>query len=114
MFRSDTYLRIIHGLDRFSEDLDFVLARGDTTFACDPYIHATARYMADEGIDVETTDGSASGGPVKKAFIKASSLGKELRPASIGNGPHRACSRPQRPRSSRACPGPSEPACMPL
>ena len=39
-FYGGTALRIFHGLQRFSEDLDFSLLRPDPDFDLTPYLHA--------------------------------------------------------------------------
>jgi predicted nucleotidyltransferase component of viral defense system len=37
-FQGGTCLRILYGLDRFSEDLDFVLQKPDPHFSFEPYV----------------------------------------------------------------------------
>jgi predicted nucleotidyltransferase component of viral defense system len=39
-FYGGTALRIFHGLDRFSEDLDFSLLQSDPDFSLDKYLDA--------------------------------------------------------------------------
>lgn len=73
-----TFLRIVHGLDRFSEDLDFVLQAPDPGFSWARYVAPLAKYLADEGLHFEVVDRTAAPGPVKKAFLKSDSIGKLL------------------------------------
>jgi len=77
-FHGGTYLRIVHGLQRFSEDLDFQLREPDPEFAWEPYL---TRILADcraEGIQFEAIDRSAAPTAVKKAFLKTDSIGTVL------------------------------------
>jgi predicted nucleotidyltransferase component of viral defense system len=77
-FHGGTFLRIFHGLDRFSEDLDFVLKRGDRGFAWRRYLDRVVRDCAHEGIRFEIADRSSPDSAVKKAFLKTDSIGKLL------------------------------------
>ena len=77
-FHGGTFLRIIHGLDRFSEDLDFVLKQADPRFAWSKYMDVIVQDCAHENIQFEVVDRSAVDAPVKKAFLKTDSIGKLL------------------------------------
>lgn len=50
-FYGGTALRLLHGLDRFSEDLDFSLLKKDTDFRFDAYFEAMRREMAAFGLE---------------------------------------------------------------
>lgn len=52
-FYGGTALRLLYGLDRFSEDLDFSLLRADLKFRFDPYFDAIRRELTALGLDVE-------------------------------------------------------------
>lgn len=78
IFHGGTCLRIIHGMNRFSEDLDFFLKRPDPTFRWGKYLESVARDCAQEGIAFELQDKSAAGTAVQKAFLKTDSVGKFL------------------------------------
>ena len=52
-FYGGTALRLLYGLDRFSEDLDFSLLKGDPEFRFDPYFDAIGRELTALGLDVE-------------------------------------------------------------
>jgi hypothetical protein len=57
-FQGGTCLRIFHGLNRFSEDLDFALRRPDPSFMLKPYLDALARELTAYGYDLEFDDRS--------------------------------------------------------
>lgn len=77
-FHGGTFLRIIHGLDRFSEDLDFVLKQADPDFAWQKFLAPVIKDCAAEGIQFELVDKYAADISVKKAFLKTDSIGKLL------------------------------------
>jgi predicted nucleotidyltransferase component of viral defense system len=78
IFHGGTCLRIIHGMSRFSEDLDFLLKRPDPGFRWKKFLEAVDRDCAREGIEFELQDKSAADNAVKKAFLKTDSIGKVL------------------------------------
>ena len=75
-FHGGTCLRIVHGLDRFSEDLDFVLHQADPRFSWKKYAGPVVRDLAGDGIHLEIVDRSSADSAVKKAFLKTDSIGK--------------------------------------
>lgn len=77
-FQGGTCLRIVHGLQRFSEDLDFALQLPEASFALKPYADAVARELSVYGYDLEIDDRSKSAQAVRMAFLKDDSLGKLL------------------------------------
>ncbi len=78
VFQGGTCLRIIHGLNRFSEDLDFILNKADITFNWEPYLAAIKTEFEAFGLSLSVIDRSKATGPVKKAFLKEKSFGKVL------------------------------------
>lgn len=78
-FHGGTCLRIFHGLNRFSEDLDFALDAPDTTFALPDYLKKVCAELDAFGYALEIEDRSKAGGVVRKAFDKDDSIGKILR-----------------------------------
>ena len=50
VFHGGTCLRILHGLDRFSEDLDFTLREKDLDFDFQPYADALAESLKEIGL----------------------------------------------------------------
>ncbi len=68
-FYGGTALRLLYGLDRFSEDLDFSLLRPDLEFRFDPYFDAISRELTALGLDIELErrDKDTS---IESAFLK--------------------------------------------
>lgn len=77
-FHGGTALRILYGLQRFSEDLDFALLVPDITFDLMPYIKELANEFREFGYDIEIQDRSKANNNIRKAFLKDNSLGKIL------------------------------------
>jgi predicted nucleotidyltransferase component of viral defense system len=77
-FHGGTCLRIVNGLGRFSEDLDFLLKRPDPDFRWQAYLDAVRKDCLQEGIAFEFQDKSQAGTAVQKAFLKTDSIGKIL------------------------------------
>ena len=78
IFHGGTCLRIIHGMSRFSEDLDFLLKHPDPGFRWTKFLEAVDRDCAQEGIEFEIQDKSTAETVVQKAFLKTDSIGKVL------------------------------------
>jgi predicted nucleotidyltransferase component of viral defense system len=78
-FQGGTCLRIFHGLNRFSEDLDFALQRPDASFSLKLYLDALAKELAAYGYGLEMDDRSKVAQAVRMAFVKDDSLGNLLR-----------------------------------
>lgn len=78
-FYGGTALRILHGLDRYSEDLDFSLLQPDKNFVLEPYGNALRRELASFGfeVDFETRTKSADT-QIESAFLKANTLNQLL------------------------------------
>lgn len=74
-FQGGTCLRILYGLERFSEDLDFVLEKTDKNFNWEPYI----KNMQDEfnayGYTLEVANKTKLDKIMKTAFLKVNSVG---------------------------------------
>jgi hypothetical protein len=78
MFQGGTCLRIMHGLQRFSEDLDFILMKPNAKFNWELYLHSISVEFEAFGLALEVIDRSDADGTIKKAFLKESSFGKIL------------------------------------
>lgn len=78
VFHGGTCLRVVHGMSRFSEDLDFLLKRPDPGFRWTKFLDAVDRDCAQEGIHFEIQDKSDAESAVRKAFLKTDSIGKVL------------------------------------
>lgn len=73
-FYGGSALRILYGLDRFSEDLDFTLLQADKTFSLTPYNQAIADELRSFGFNVEViTKSKQIVSNIESAFIKADS-----------------------------------------
>jgi predicted nucleotidyltransferase component of viral defense system len=74
-FYGGTALRMLYGLDRFSEDLDFTLLAPDSSFTIATYEKAIARELAAFDFDV-TVERKVKNleTPIDSAFIKANTL----------------------------------------
>jgi predicted nucleotidyltransferase component of viral defense system len=70
-FYGGTCLRIFHGLDRFSEDLDFSLMQPEPDFKLEPYFNSVIAEFAALGIEVEIIQKQKSGiSNIESAFLK--------------------------------------------
>lgn len=78
LFQGGTCLRIFYGLNRFSEDMDFILKEATQDFELQPHLQAVRDELEAYGYDVEIADRSKAGVAVQKAFLKDDSLGKVL------------------------------------
>ena len=77
-FQGGTCLRMLYGMSRFSEDLDFLLRTVDARFRWEPHLRAVQRDCAQQGIRFEVQDRSSAGAAVRAAFLKTDSIGKLL------------------------------------
>ncbi|MDD5067288.1 MAG: nucleotidyl transferase AbiEii/AbiGii toxin family protein [bacterium] len=75
-FHGGTYLRMVHNLDRFSEDLDFILKKPDRKFKWQEYTGPVLGDLQAEGLKLQIQDRSESN--VKKVFLKTDSIGKVI------------------------------------
>jgi predicted nucleotidyltransferase component of viral defense system len=77
-FQGGTCLRIVYGMSRFSEDLDFVLQKSNMNFIWQPFLQNIQEECVHYGIEFMAQDRSKVGGAVKKAFLKQDSIGQVL------------------------------------
>jgi predicted nucleotidyltransferase component of viral defense system len=78
-FYGGTALRIFHGLDRFSEDLDFSLLEPDPDFSLDKYLDAIQNEFQALGMQVSIKEKKkAKDTHVDSAFLKSETIWKEL------------------------------------
>ena len=77
-FQGGTCLRIFYGLERFSEDLDFILKSPSRRFSFEPYVRNMVSEFKSYGYRLEVSDRSKAESTVKKCFLKDDSLGKVL------------------------------------
>ncbi len=78
-FYGGTALRIFHGLDRYSEDLDFSLLQTDPSFSLTPYFSAITEEFEALGIRVSIREKDKRvKTPIESAFLKSETLWQEL------------------------------------
>src|SRR5580704_9873605 len=79
-FYGGTTLRILYGLDRFSEDLDFTLLEPNPKYSLEPYHEAIRNELTSYGfsVEIDTKDKSWLT-PIRSAFIKTNTLGELLK-----------------------------------
>ncbi|MBF0387123.1 MAG: nucleotidyl transferase AbiEii/AbiGii toxin family protein [Candidatus Omnitrophica bacterium] len=77
-FQGGTCLRIFYALNRFSEDLDFILKAPEKDFQLEKYLPGMAREFAAYGYRLEVVDRERQKSTVQKVFLKDESLGKVL------------------------------------
>ncbi len=77
-FQGGTSLRILHGLPRFSEDLDFILKEPDSEFDWTSYLERMLDSLVEFGLKTEVKDKSRMDQRVKKALIKDNSISNQL------------------------------------
>lgn len=77
-FHGGTALRILYGLQRFSEDLDFALLKPNNDFSLVSCIKNLAEELLAFGYQFEINDRTKANSAIKKAFLKDSSIGKIL------------------------------------
>lgn len=91
LFQGGTCLRIFYGLNRFSEDLDFILMKPNPDFCLRRHIQHLTEELSAFGYQIEITDRVGAGTAAKAAFLKDGSLGKllELRHADRSGPPRK-------------------------
>ncbi len=72
VFYGGTCLRIFHGLNRFSEDLDFALLNKDENFKIEDYFPAIKKELTSYGLDMDVVKKEKSKGDngIQSAFVK--------------------------------------------
>lgn len=78
IFHGGTCLRIVNGIARFSEDLDFLLKTPDANFKWQKYLDHVQKDCKQEGIEFESVDRDSCKTAVRKAFLKTDSAGSLL------------------------------------
>jgi predicted nucleotidyltransferase component of viral defense system len=78
VFHGGTSLRLLHRVNRYSEDLDFTLEKKDEKFSWNPYLLNIQKFVNQFGCQLEVADKSRDTNTVKKAFVKDSSIEQML------------------------------------
>jgi predicted nucleotidyltransferase component of viral defense system len=77
-FQGGTSLRILHGLQRFSEDLDFILLEPSTDFDWAKFLKQLLAVLQEYGIDSEALPQGRMDKSIRTAVIKDSSVASQL------------------------------------
>lgn len=78
MFQGGTSLRILHGLPRFSEDLDFMLREPNPDFNWDPYLKSILETFQQFGIRPEAQPKGKMDSTVRQALLKDDSVANQI------------------------------------
>jgi hypothetical protein len=86
LFQGGTSLRILHGLPRFSEDLDFLLRVPDSKFDWSPYLVTLTDVAAEFGIKLEAQPPGRMDKAIHAALLKNDSIANQLDLSFAGQG----------------------------
>lgn len=78
LFQGGTSLRILYGLPRFSEDLDFLLRTPDPSFEWAPFLKILTGVFAQFGLKLEAIPKERMDGAVRQALLKNNSIANQL------------------------------------
>ena len=78
LFQGGTSLRILHGLPRFSEDLDFLLRAPNPKFDWSTYLSALSQVAAEFGIKLEAQPPARMDKAIHAALLKNDSIANQL------------------------------------
>lgn len=78
LFQGGTALRILYGLPRFSEDMNFILKNPYETFDWQVYMNGIQDICEEYGIVTNIIDKSKAHTSIQRLFIKNDSIGKVL------------------------------------
>lgn len=78
LFQGGTSLRILHGLPRFSEDLDFLLRKPDPDFNWTPYLDQMTAVFKEFGLKLETQSREQMDRAIRQAVLKDDSIARQL------------------------------------
>ena len=88
-FQGGTCLRILHGMSRFSEGLDFILKRPDPDFSWPIYLQEMVECFEEFGLKSEILDKGRMDQRIKKAQIKDNSICTQLNLSFFRENPAR-------------------------
>ena len=77
-FQGGTSLRILHGLPRFSEDIDFILQEPSSEFSWLPYLEGITETCKEFGIAPKALDKAHMDKRIKRAVIKDTLIANQL------------------------------------
>jgi len=88
-FQGGTSLRILHGMMRFSEDLDFILKEPDVDFSWPVYLSRMIDCFEKFGLKSEILSKGKMDQRIKKALIKDNSIAQQLNLSFYRDNPAR-------------------------
>lgn len=86
LFQGGTSLRILHGLPRFSEDLDFLLRAPNQNFYWSPYLGTLTQVAAEFGVKLEAQPPAKMDKAIHAALLKNDSIANQLDLSFAGQG----------------------------
>ena len=84
-FQGGTSLRILNGLSRFSEDIDFILLESDPAFSWQTYLAKLTETCEKFGVSPEALDKNQLDRNVRTAIIKDDSIANQLNLSFMNN-----------------------------
>jgi len=89
LFQGGTSLRILHGLPRFSEDLDFLLRVPDPDFDWSPYLKVLVEVFEQFGLKLDALPKTKMNTAIRQALLKNDSIASQLDLSFAGTGKSR-------------------------
>lgn len=89
LFQGGTSLRILHGLPRFSEDLDFMLRQPDQNFDWLRYLEPLLQTFSEFGLKSEALPRGNMDKRIRQAMIKSNSIASQLNLTFADRNPNR-------------------------
>lgn len=86
LFQGGTSLRILHGLPRFSEDLDFILRAPEANFDWPPYLKTLTEIVGQFGLRLDAQPRSSMDRAIRQALLKDNSIASQLDLSFAGSG----------------------------
>lgn len=86
LFQGGTSLRILHGLPRFSEDLDFILRAPEASFDWPPYLETLTEIMGQFGLRLDAQPRGRMDKAIRQALLKDNSIASQLDLSFAGSG----------------------------
>ena len=89
LFQGGTSLRILHGLPRFSEGLDFMLRAPDAEFDWTPYLKVLLKVLGEFGLKSEVLPKGRMDAGIRQALVKNTSIAHQLDFVFIDRNPNK-------------------------
>lgn len=86
LFQGGTSLRVLYGLPRFSEDLDFLLRVPDPSFDWAPHLKVLTDVVGQFGLKLEARSKTRMDSAIRQALIKDDSIARQLDLSFAGSG----------------------------